>query len=76
VAVPKKIRNNRFTIQSEKPFAEVSWQVTGIRKDRWANEHRIVVEERKTGSEAGKYLNPELYGEKATRSVVVLPGMR
>jgi hypothetical protein len=30
---------------------KVSWQVTGIRKDPWANAHRISVEEDKPAKE-------------------------
>ena len=44
VAVARKIERNRFVIQSEKPRAEVSWQVTGIRKDAYANANRIQTE--------------------------------
>lgn len=51
-----------FTIMTEKPNTKVSWQVTGTRKDAYANAHRIVVRERKTGNEAGQYLHPELFG--------------
>ena len=41
---------------------EVSWQVTGVRKDPYAESHRIVVEEIKGAGERGRYLHPELYG--------------
>jgi hypothetical protein len=51
VAVARKIADNRFVVQSEKPRSEVSWQVTGIRrKDRYANAHRIDVEVNKTAA--------------------------
>ena len=40
---------------------KVSWHVTGVRKDPWANAHRIQVEENKPGNERGYYLYPELY---------------
>ena len=40
---------------------KVSWQVTGIRKDPWANAHRIQVEEDKPDKERGYYLHPDLY---------------
>lgn len=46
--VSKKVENNRFVIQTDKPGVEVSWQVTGIRKDTWANEHRVPVEQAKS----------------------------
>jgi hypothetical protein len=52
------------------PFAlEVSWQVTGIRHDPWAEAHRIPVEEVKPPEEQGTYLHPELYGQPEEKSV-------
>jgi hypothetical protein len=58
--VAKEIRCNRFTIRTNKPGVKVSWQVTGIRQDAWANAHRIPVEEQKPDKERGMYLYPEL----------------
>jgi hypothetical protein len=43
---------------------KVSWQVTGVRHDEWANAHRMQVEVEKTGKERGTYLYPELFPEK------------
>jgi hypothetical protein len=59
--VARKIANNRFVIRTSKPSVEVSWQVTGIRQDPYANVHRIPVEEEKQGSERGTYLHPDAY---------------
>jgi hypothetical protein len=36
--------HNRFTIETDLPTVKVSWQVTGVRHDRYANAHRIHVE--------------------------------
>jgi hypothetical protein len=60
--VASKIANNRFIVHTDKPNVEVSWQVTGIRKDPWANAHRVTVEPTKTALYQGRYLHPELYG--------------
>src|SRR5205814_6405285 len=62
--VGERIAGNHFTILTDKPGVEVSWQVTGIRKDAYANAHRIPVEEDKPAGERGTYLHPEAY-EKA-----------
>ena len=43
--VAEKVKGNRFVIKTNKPGVEVSWQVTGIRHDAYANQHRIQVEE-------------------------------
>ncbi len=57
VKVLRKIDGNRFTIKSSRPHVEVSWQVTGIRQDAWANANRIPVEASKPEAERGKYLH-------------------
>jgi hypothetical protein len=59
--IAKKINGNSFTIQTDKPNVEVSWQVTGVRKDPYANSHRIVPEMEKEPTNKGKYLYPEVY---------------
>ena len=61
VIVGEKIRGNRFVVRTNKPNVEVSWQVTGIRHDAFANAHRIPVEEDKPESERGRYLHPEAF---------------
>jgi len=48
---------------------KVSWQVTGIRQDAWANAHRIPVETPKSAREAGHYLHPELFGAPEESSI-------
>ena len=48
---------------------KVSWQVTGIRQDAWANAHRIPVEEEKNAREHGYYLHPELYGAPEEKGI-------
>jgi hypothetical protein len=58
----KKVLNNQFTIKTDKPNVEVSWQVTGVRNDLYAQKHRIIAEVEKTGVLKGKYRHPELYG--------------
>jgi hypothetical protein len=55
--------NSRFKIAGGTSGMKVSWQVTGIRKDPWANANRIEVEEEKPDKERGYYLHPDLYGQ-------------
>jgi len=71
----KRIAHDQFTIRTNQPSTSVSWQVTGIRHDAYAEAHRIQTVVPKEGSAAGKYVHPELYGKPLTKSVVVLPGM-
>jgi trimeric autotransporter adhesin len=42
--VAKGVENGGFAIKTNKPNVMVSWQVTGIRQDAFANAHRIPIE--------------------------------
>ncbi|MBX2947589.1 MAG: hypothetical protein KF725_17295 [Cyclobacteriaceae bacterium] len=61
VFVEREISGNRFSIAGGTPGMKVSWQVTGIRKDPYAEKNRVKVEENKPDHERGKYLYPEAY---------------
>ncbi len=67
--VAEKIGNGHFIIQTDKPSVEVSWQVTGIRKDPFANNNRIQVEIQKSSDQRGKYAYPEAYGLPIERGI-------
>ena len=69
VYVAEKVSNNHFKIAGGKPGLEVSWQVTGIRQDAWANAHRIPVEEEKEARLKGFYIHPELYGAPPEKQI-------
>lgn len=61
--ISQKMQNNTFQIKTDKPNVEVSWQVTGIRKDPYAEKFRIPLEEAKPKNEIGFYLHPDAYGK-------------
>ena len=54
--VAKKVQANAFYIRTNEPTVEVSWQVTGIRKDDYAQHRRIEVEADKEEEMMGKLL--------------------
>jgi len=60
--VSQEVQNNQFSIRTDKPNVKVSWQVTGIRKDAFAEKNRIPVEVLKKVDEVGKYLHPAAFG--------------
>lgn len=68
--VSTEIENNSFVIRTDKPNVKVSWQVTGIRHDKWANANRIPVEEDKAEADRGKYLHPELFGHAGEAALI------
>jgi hypothetical protein len=63
------VTDGRFSIAGGEPGQRVYWQVTGIRKDPWAEAHPVVVELTKTTAERGTYLHPELYGQPREKGV-------
>jgi hypothetical protein len=67
--IAQKIQDNVFQIAGGAPGMEVSWQVTGIRQDAYANAHRIVVEEEKPAHERGLYLDPGAFGKPAEQGL-------
>jgi trimeric autotransporter adhesin len=67
--IAEKMQGNHFRIAGGKKGQEVSWMVTGIRQDVWANAHRIPTEEVKPANEQGKYLHPELFGAGPQQAV-------
>lgn len=71
--VVKKISGNQFTIRSSRGGVEVSWQVTGVRRDAWAEKNRIPNSVDKAPGERGRYLHPEAFGQPASRGLLALP---
>ena len=74
--VAAEIAEGKFVIRTDKPGVKVSWQVTGVRQDAWANAHRIPVEEEKTPAEKGHYNHPELFGHAGEASIPQLRAQR
>lgn len=58
VYVADEIAGNRFRIAGGTPGAKISWQVTGIRKDKYADQHRTPIEEEKSAEEKAAYGKP------------------
>ena len=66
--VKEKISGNKFVIQTSEPNVEVSWQVTGVRADQWADANRVVpVVDKEV---PGTYLYPELFNASEEESVL------
>lgn len=73
--VSREIENNSFEIQTDQPHVKVSWQVTGIRNDAWAQKHPIEVEKKKSEEDRGRYLTPELFGQPKEDGINYRPEM-
>jgi trimeric autotransporter adhesin len=67
--IAEEFVDGHFRIAGGKPGAKISWQITGIRQDAWANAHRIPVEEEKEARLKGFYIHPELYGAPPQKQI-------
>jgi len=66
--ISKELNNNSFEIKTNNPNVKVSWMVTGVRKDAWANENRVIPEVKKTW-EKGHYIHPKLHGAPESKNI-------
>src|ERR1700723_283555 len=53
--IKDELKGGRFRIGGAAASQRISWQVTGVRQDVFANAHRIVVEEEKRPGGRGYY---------------------
>jgi hypothetical protein len=72
VYVAEEISHNRFRIGGGREGLKVSWQVTGIRHDAYANQNRIQVEEDKPAAERGTYMFPQAFGQPMSMQMPLL----
>lgn len=70
--IADKVNNNHFRIKTNAPNVEVSWQVTGIRQDAYANKNRIPVEQDKPQQERGFFLHPDAFNQPEEKSAFVV----
>jgi hypothetical protein len=66
VMILEEIKGNSFKIKSELPNTEISWQVTGVRQDAYANKNRVIPEVEKEPSKKGTLLHPDAYRMQST----------
>lgn len=67
--VAEKVSGNWFVIRTSVPNVEVSWQVTGIRKDKWAEANRIQVEMDKPEIEKGYYMHYKEWNQPVEKAI-------
>ena len=67
--ISDEVSNNKFKVKTNAPNVKVSWQVTGIRQDKFANAHRVVPEKDKEPENHGKYLHAAEWGQPLEKSI-------
>jgi alpha-tubulin suppressor-like RCC1 family protein len=73
VRVASKISGGTFVIKSIPGNMEISWQVTGTRKDAFVKAHPLQVEQDKAGGQKGKYFHPQEHGQPVEMGVGYTP---
>ncbi len=69
VYIAEELSNHRFKIAGGTAGLKVCWQLTGIRKDPWAQAHPLIVEGMKPADEQGYYRHHEVYNQPQDRAV-------
>ena len=59
--ISQEVSGNQFSIAGGSASQKVSWQVTGIRQDNFANCNRIPTEVDKVEGEIGNYIHPRCF---------------
>lgn len=70
--IAEEISDQRFKIAGGTPGMKVCWQVTGSRKDAWAQAHPLIIEQEKSATERDHYLHPEVHGHSREQSIARL----
>jgi len=67
--IAEEVSSNHFKIAGGAAGMKVSWQVTGVRHDAYANAHPTQVEVEKPKEVQGYFLHPEEHGQSRSKSI-------
>jgi hypothetical protein len=67
--ISKEVSNNKFDIATSIPNVKVSWEVKGVRNDARMRMFPYVSEEVKSPAQKGKYLDPIVHNQPASKGV-------
>jgi hypothetical protein len=67
--ISEEISGNTFKIKTNQPNVKISWQVTGIRHDKFADQNRVVAEVEKEAEFKGKYIHPTAWGMPENKGI-------
>ncbi len=67
--VVKEVNNNNFSIKTDKPNVKISWQLTGVRHDKYADAHRIPNEVAKEPENKGKYIHWQEWSQTEEKGI-------
>ncbi len=65
--ISKEVASNKFEIATSTPNVKVSWQVTGVRHDAYANQNRIPNTVEKPAKNKGTYIHPKAFNQPVSK---------
>ncbi|MFJ8439851.1 hypothetical protein [Kitasatospora griseola] len=71
--ISAEISDNTFSLAGGPPGAQVSWQVTGVRLDGWAQANPVTPVTPKSADQRGLFLHPAVFDQPAGRGIGVPP---
>ncbi|MFD7644514.1 hypothetical protein ACFV4P_28150 [Kitasatospora sp. NPDC059795] len=71
--VSAEISDNSFSVAGGTPGGRVSWQVTGVRLDKWAQANPVTPVTAKPSDQRGLFLHPTAFDQPAERGIGVPP---
>lgn len=69
VYIAEEMNGNQFKIAGGRPGLKVSWMVTGVRHDPYAEANPVVVEQIKNDKDKGRYIFPSLYNKPESQAI-------
>lgn len=73
--IKEEFKEGTFVIAGAAPGQRICWQMTGVRKDAFAESVPLVVEREKPENEKGRFLHPELFGKSRKDMIGYDPSM-
>jgi hypothetical protein len=67
--VKVELSGGKFVVAGANSEQRICWQITGVRKDPYAQTNRLVPERDKGPKEIGFYKHPEVYGKPVSMSI-------
>ncbi|WP_189271940.1 hypothetical protein [Kitasatospora griseola] len=71
--VNAEISGNSFSVAGGPPGGKVSWQVTGVRLDKWARANPVTPVTAKPADQRGRFLHPTAFDQPVERGIGVPP---
>jgi hypothetical protein len=67
--IGRPLAGHTFEVAGGHEGLEVSWQITGVRRDGWARTNPLTADQEKPEEEKGYFVHPEVFGQPPERAL-------